>query len=58
MGLKKKNGIRLIKRILFLMLQKALFFKTRNYETGLSSVDFPQFPFLYMLKCSLNIEII
>lgn len=45
MGLKKKNGIRLTKRILFLMVQKALFFETRNYETGLSSVDFPQLSF-------------
>ena len=41
MGLKKKNDIRLIKRILFLMVQKALVFETRNYETALSSVNFP-----------------
>ena len=45
MGLKKKNDIRLIKRILFLMVQKALFFETRNYETALSSVNFLQLSF-------------
>lgn len=58
MGLKKKNDIRLIKRILFLMVQKALFFETRNYETALSSVNFQQLSFPLHAKCSLNIEII
>ena len=32
------------------MVQKAFFFETRNYETGLSSVDFVQLSFHLHVK--------
>lgn len=40
------------------MVQKAFFFETRNYETGLSSVDFVQLSFHLHVKKQFNIEII